>query len=210
MDKSIRLQNIETLRITAMFMILILHSNFVSIGYTTPESLQINPIETILKNIIESFAIIGVNLFILISGYFGISLRLKNTYKFIFQCFFYAVTIYIVFLLLNLTSFNIFYAIKYTITSWLRENWYVSCYLGVLFITPIVNPFFEQDKNSILKGMITFSIVSFILCYFLMVRGSFGGYSICWLVYMYCLGRTIRIFKDNNSKILNYPPPYII
>lgn len=69
-----RLSNIELVRIIAISMILLLH--VVGHGYKA-EGWSVN------------FAMIGVNLFVLISGYFGINFKWKSVLNLIFTVYFY-------------------------------------------------------------------------------------------------------------------------
>ena len=188
-------------------LVLVVHSDFVSLGYPTLEQLFANPLEVTGKNYIESVAIICVNLFVLISGYFGIKIRFDNVFKFLFQCFFFAVLIYAVFLCMGQVKSDVFTIANETIFYWLRKNWFVACYLGLMFIAPIVNPLFEsKDYKTIKYAMLLFSIVVFMQCFFLGVQGAWTDYSICHLIYMYCLGRTLRLYRDKGLAVLNKRP----
>lgn len=190
-----------------MFLVLVVHSDFVSLGYPTLEQLQANPVEVTGKNYVESIAIICVNLFVLISGYFGIRTRFENVFKFLFQCFFFAVLIYVVFVCMGQAKTDVFTMVNETVFYWLRKNWFVACYLGLMFIAPVVNPLFEhRDYKAIKYAMVLFSIVVFVQCFFLGVKGAWTDYSICHLVYMYCLGRTLRLYRDKGVGILNKRP----
>lgn len=85
--KSDRQSNIELLRIISMFFVLVVHSNYmgVSILYNSPYT-----IETFIRFLAEAIAIIGVNCFVLISGYFGIHLNIRKILHFIFIVYFYS------------------------------------------------------------------------------------------------------------------------
>lgn len=65
-----RQSNLELLRIVSMLFIIMLHIGAASIGLPAP--LQTTTSRDIWVLIVESFSIIGVNCFALISGYFGI------------------------------------------------------------------------------------------------------------------------------------------
>ena len=70
--KSDRQSNIELLRIVAMFLILIYHSVFLKNGIPTPEETNSQPVETFFDLFLYASAAVGVNVFVLISGWFGI------------------------------------------------------------------------------------------------------------------------------------------
>lgn len=83
--KKVRQSNIELLRMIAMFMILVIHANMVSLPHPTTDDLLSNTIPTITRYFIESFGIVGVDIFVLISGWFLINTRAKSFYSFFFQ-----------------------------------------------------------------------------------------------------------------------------
>ena len=82
-----RKSNIELLRIVAMLMVLFLHSNFLSLGYVD----KVISVETFWRVMAEQLCIICVNVFVLISGWFGIKSNLKGSFSLLFQVFFYGI-----------------------------------------------------------------------------------------------------------------------
>ena len=83
-----------------MLMVLAVHIDGASLGLPNLRG-NISALDsrTACQLIVESLAIVGVNCFTLISGYFGIKLRLKSIVSYLFQCLFYAVGIYTFFLI---------------------------------------------------------------------------------------------------------------
>lgn len=85
----VRESNIELLRNISMFMILVIHANFVSLPKIEYEELMNNTVPSVTRFFIESFGIVAVNVFVFISGWFGIKTRKKNVLSFIYQILFY-------------------------------------------------------------------------------------------------------------------------
>ena len=81
----VREANFELLRITAMFMILVIHANMISLPKPVCSELFYNPFPVITRYFIESLGIFGVNIFVLISGWFTIKTRSKSFLAFGFQ-----------------------------------------------------------------------------------------------------------------------------
>jgi peptidoglycan/LPS O-acetylase OafA/YrhL len=79
----------ELLRIIAMFMVLVLHSNFAAVGEPTCDIINNNPFSQSLSVLTESFAVVAVDVFILISGWFGIHSSVKGFGNFVFIVIFY-------------------------------------------------------------------------------------------------------------------------
>ena len=92
-----RQSNIELLRLIIMFFVLVLHTNYLSIG--EPHINEISSIEFIIRNFIESFNFIAVIVFVLISGYFSIRLKRESIANYIFIVIFYSVGLRILWLL---------------------------------------------------------------------------------------------------------------
>ena len=78
MEKNNRESNFELLRIITMFMVLILHADFLATGTPTNDDISIFPGKSFVKFFIEALTIIAVNVFVLISGWFGIHFHLKK------------------------------------------------------------------------------------------------------------------------------------
>lgn len=97
-----RQSNMELLRIIAMFFILVLHANYLSLGYPSLDAIISGSFGDLFRVFMQSVAIIAVNLFVLLSGYFRIQVKKKSVLNFLYYCFFYAVVGYILVLLLNI------------------------------------------------------------------------------------------------------------
>ena len=67
-----RQSNIELLRLVAMFLIVVTHTNLFSLGRPKIDVFHTEPVWVSFRFALQSFTYIGVNLFILISGYFSI------------------------------------------------------------------------------------------------------------------------------------------
>lgn len=72
---------------------------------------------TICLIIMNAFVIISVNVFFLISGYFGIKLRAQKMKKLLEEVLFYSVAIYAVCVLIGVESLTFKNILKYTILS---------------------------------------------------------------------------------------------
>lgn len=102
-----RASNFELLRILAMLLILVLHANFLAFRFPTNEAIHSQPLTSLGQVWSEALAIVGVNVFILISGYFGIKARVKGIVSLLFQAFFYTVGVYSTLVLLGLEPFSL-------------------------------------------------------------------------------------------------------
>ena len=80
-------QPFSALRITAMFMVMILHINL-GLGIYEWKETGIKPLSILSIQFFELFSIGSVNAFVLISGWYGLKPSIKRLSSFIFQCLF--------------------------------------------------------------------------------------------------------------------------
>lgn len=66
---------------------MVVHADYYTFGIPTSADVQSSPISGFLSICVENISIICVDVFILISGWFGIHPKFKTILGFIFQCF---------------------------------------------------------------------------------------------------------------------------
>lgn len=86
--KQQRDSNIELLRVVAMLMILTLHTRFEGIEAVYDGIVDANHL---CRFSFQALSIVGVNLFVLISGYFGIRMKASSIINLLFQIVYIAV-----------------------------------------------------------------------------------------------------------------------
>lgn len=190
----VRVSNIELLRVLSMFMVLVVHTNFAVYGLPNSEIINSEPIISFFKFELQSLSIVCVNLFIFISGWFGMKLSIKGLANLLFQCFFFLFGSYIILLLLGLISFSI-----KDVASCLMLNssmWFVKAYLGLYIISPVLNIFIKhssqkQFKNILLSFFIFQSLYGWL---FPGVITFSGGYSTISFIGLYLLARYVRLY----------------
>jgi IS5 family transposase len=102
-----RLSNIELLRIIAMAMVLIIHVGFIGIGIPTEQDIQNAPFPTFNRFLFNNLSIVAVDVFVMISGWFGIHPKFKSATNFLFQVFFFSIIVYSVLIILKVRTINI-------------------------------------------------------------------------------------------------------
>lgn len=134
-----RSSNLELLRIISMFLI-VMHHYAVHGGFQLLEKdLSLNKI---IIQILSGGGQLGVNLFILISGYFLIDseFKINKLLKLIFETFFYSVII----LLFIVSKSNLNIGIKDIIISCLpitySSYWFITCYVVLYLFIDYINP----------------------------------------------------------------------
>lgn len=191
-----RLSNIEMLRIIAMFFILIRHANFYALGMPTIVEAHAHLAQTAFMSFLEIFSGVGVNVFVLISGYFGIRATTKGISKFIFQCLFYSCGIYLLFLSLGIINISV---LGLSECFYLRKiNWFPKAYLCLYILAPVLNSFVENSSEkqlrTVLIGYFIFQTIFGCISdatYFLSL-----GYSTMSFIGLYLLARYVRLYPN--------------
>lgn len=170
----VRQSNIELLRFVSMILIMILHSDFFSIP---------NPI---VRWLFVMGGDLGVNCFILISGYFTIRPKVKSFASFIFQILFFIVIgnlLYIWGGRDSRISLNI-----------LELNWFINSYIALFFFAPVLNAFAEKaTEKEFRMFLITWAIVEFILGYTVDYLRFERGNSFQAFILIYLIARYIKL-----------------
>lgn len=188
-----RQSNIELLRIVSMFFVLILHANFYAIGLSEVQN-DIIPLS--VMSFIQEFSDVGVNVFILISGYFGIHTSRRGILNFVFQCLFYSCGIYILFLGLGIIDISV---LGISECFYLRKiNWFPKAYLCLYILSPVLNIFVEYaTKRQFQIVLISYFIFQTIFgciseaTYFLSL-----GWSAMSFIGLYLLARYVRMYPN--------------
>ncbi len=146
MAKIHRQSNIEVLRIAAMLSIILGHSHFILCPMPQLDTIEQNMFCSIWNVMSRCFNVTcGVNVFIAISGWFGIRYRIEGLGKYIFQVLFILWIVYGVAISLHGAEMNI-KGIKISM-SFYDGYWFVLGYLGLYLISPVLNSFIEHSTK---------------------------------------------------------------
>lgn len=197
----VRESNFELLRIIAMFMVLILHADFQALGAPTRADIISSPIASMLKVFFEMASIVAVNVFILISGWFGIRPSIKGFCKFVFQCLFFSVGIYAVMIAFGFADLSVKGIAKCFALMPDGHYWFITSYIGLFLFSPVLNAFIAAaDKKTfiyVLLGFYTFQTI-----YAFIGGGAdylMKGYSAMSFMGLYLLAAFLRTHLDLNK-----------
>lgn len=152
-----RFSGIELLRIVAMFLVMVVHADFLSLGAPSWGDVMSNPTNAIARILIESLSIVCVNVFVMISGWFGIKFKVRRLAGLIFQVIFFFSLIYIALLLLGYEALTL-KGIAYLFML-LPQNWFVKAYLLLYILSPILNEFCENvERKVFLRVLVGFYV----------------------------------------------------
>lgn len=190
-----RQSNMELLRIIAMFLVLVVHADFWALGGPTAEDFSLNPLSAVTRTIIESISIVCVNVFILISGWFGIKPSLKGFCNFVFQCAFFLFGIYAIMLVTGYAQLS--YKGIAGCLCLTSANWFIRAYVGLYILAPILNTFIDKSsKRTIELFLITFFIFQTIWGWSGAAKFFEQGYSTFSFIGLYILARYTRQYAN--------------
>lgn len=187
-----RQSNMELLRLLAMLLVLVVHADYVSLGIPTAQSYAANPGGTTAKVVVEALALVCVNLFVLISGWFGIRPSWRGFGRFAFQCVYFLGGTYTLCVALGrapldfqglLSAFGI-----------VKAPWFVPAYLGLYILSPLLNAYVERSTARQL-GLTVLALYIFQTLYDCL-GGGLGwinrGYSVFSFLGLYLLAAWLR------------------
>lgn len=182
-------------------MVLVLHADFQALGEPTAEDIVSTPFTSFIKVFLEVASIVAVNVFILISGWFGIKPSKKGLLKFVFQVLFFSLGIYIVMLLVGKKQFLISDFAHCFVQLPGTSYWFIPSYLCLWLFAPVLNSFIVYaDKKTYISVLVAFfafqSVYSFIFngASFLM-----KGYSAMSFMGLYLLAAFCKKHMDLNK-----------
>lgn len=196
-----RLLNIELLRIFAMLLILIWHIN----GHYSQSLQELHPFVKTGLSYISYFIPFHVNLFVLISGYFGIKRRWHSFMQNYVMCVFYSLFLALVVYIISGQISNLGF-MPFSNGLW----WFMAVYMLLALIVPT----FESNIKSLADKEVKTIVAVFL---FIDVYLAYGwenplyynhGYDLVHFITIYLIGVWIRrgglSFLDNlqHSKIL--------
>lgn len=191
-----RQSNIELFRIIAIFCILLVHCFGWMLSLGGVDSLMDAGLGMgITRSLILSATCIGVNCFILISGYFGLRLKGRSLLNIFLILFAFYVGCYLVDAFCFQHHFS-WHQLLRNCFAFSRENWFVQCYLFLMLLSPILNTYVGHTQPKHQLWLII--LLSAVACYFGCIHQSTyfyfsHGYSITSFILVYLIGRYIRI-----------------
>lgn len=142
---NLRQSGIELLRIVAIVMVLVCHANARVLGLPSRAEVFSVPAPSIARMLFGAMAVYGVNIFVMISGWFGIHAKPKGLANLLFEVLFLLWGIYAVFLLTGNATFNM-HDIKVCLAL-TDEYWFVMAYVGLYIFSPVLNAFVEKASK---------------------------------------------------------------
>lgn len=192
-----RNSSFELLRIVAMLFIIALHLWLFVFN---------SPVEYQSKGLqiwgVNSFLYIGANVFILISGYFGIRPKVKSFISLYLCIMFYKGLCYVVDVQYGMFVFSLREFLANTLFCISHSgNWFIEGYVFLYLISPILNVAIDNfDKKTFLMALCLLTVSNLYFGYFWKTEAfNVNGYNGHQFVYLYFIGRYIKLYLNGNK-----------
>ena len=197
----LRQSNMELLRILAMFLVMVVHASFLALGVPTTADCHSNLAGSVAIFMVQSISVVCVNVFVLLSGWFGVHFKTKKILGLFFQAFYFAALILIALLLVGPQENSMNISCLGTLLM-LDGNdyWFIKAYIGLCFLSIFMNAFIEQANEIRLRWVVVLFFIFQTIYGWLSIDGTSwlaGGYSAVSFVGLYLLGRYVRLYRKN-------------
>lgn len=192
-----RNSSIELLRILAML--------FIVLGHYWHGPAEISDVTVTVNKLfmeVTKTGDLGVDIFIIISGYFLINsnFKLNKLIKLIAQVFTYSFLIYLVFVFTGKEPFELKTFITVLFPTTTVQYWFFTAYVVLYLIHPFLNVVLKKlNKKQYLAMLILFVTIWSIIPTFLSGYNFFSS-ELFQLILMYSLGAYLRLYPLSSSK----------
>ena len=192
--------SIELLRIISMIMIMFHHFDYHG-------NFEWNFNEVTLPHLWYDFILmggkVGVDIFVLISGYFLIEnteklFQPKKLLKFWGQVVFYSIMTYLLSVMLRLNAFEIKQLIKVCLPITYPGWWFASTY----FMLYLIHPFLNKLLHGLSKTEYQYLILMMVLCWSIIPTATtqlFESNSLLWFVTLYGIAGYVNLYGGNQK-----------
>lgn len=204
--------SLDLLKILAIFLIVSFHASYKGIPANAVSGM--GSINQILYYTFYHFGELGVNLFMLITGFFLVNSRKVGKDKiisFVLDIYFFSTLSIFMALAMKKYTFHLQDLLPVTFSYY----WYITVYLIIYVLSPFINNFIHSlSKKSFQKLLIAifcvFSIIPTLAGIIVGGTEEFGFYNrFVWLLFMYLVGGYLYIYQKDLA-IMNNSPKKII
>lgn len=158
----------------------------------------------LLMEVLYLTSCIGVNCFVMISGYYLIDkfcFRWKSLMNLWMTTLFYSVILYLVSAFLTGGGINLKELVFSFFPIWSRQYWFISTYMAVMLLAP----FFAILVNNLSKKSYQVMLIIWFVLSFMVPYGSqfAGGQSVMWMFFVFLIAGYIRLYGFFEPIIVN-------
>lgn len=208
-DSMVRSSNFELLRIVSMLLIICGHIILVH------EYNEFGGFSWHVRQMLYPFCAIAVNVFVLISGYFGIKLNYIKLWNLNWMVTFYSVLFLIAMVWMGVHDIVIKKDWMHLFPVVTKRYWFITVYFALCFISPALNKLVESlNEESFRKILITCFCLFValptvgIVLNFPSITGD-AGYGLINFIFLYLMGRYLRLHYKKRVKKQYYLMGYL-
>lgn len=195
-----RQSNLELLRIFSMFLIVMHHFSVHGGIPLVLENQSISP-NLVLGQFFYCFGKVGVNLFVMITGYFLITRlgKLSSFLKLVITTFFYSVTLFLICSVFS-GGGTFFEFIKALLPLTSNQYWFITAYCSLFLLSPLITQILTQLDRKIYAYILVFVAIfaSFIPTFIGAILGKAIFLYYCsdllWFMFIFSLAGFIRLY----------------
>lgn len=191
----------ELLRLVAMLLVMMVHASYRALPKPTPESIGDDAFSAFLQIAVEAFSVVGVNVFVMLSGWYGIRLRWGRLVELLFQVTFFA-----------LLCIGGYYVLTGDVPQgaalsvlMLHEGdyWFVKTYLALYLFSPVLNAFVQtaSQRQMVVTLLSLFAFQWVFGWVFEAAPWLRAGYSLPSFACLYLLARYISVCQPSFAKL---------
>lgn len=186
-NESVRQSNFELLRIVSMVGVLANHTLQCLWNIQMPDITWENTCRMFLMN----WAILAVNCFVMISGYFTIRLSWSGVVRYYLQCVFYMALFAVIPIIINRSVTP--HDITKVVFAASEGDWFVRCYFALMLVSPLLNKALEGIQGKQMRlFLVLMLIVDVYLGYMHQVKEvAPNGFELVNLATIYMIGNFI-------------------
>jgi len=193
-----RRSNFEILRILAMFMVLVLH--YLDKGGILTPLAEPFTVQSYTAYLLESFAIVAVNVYVLITGYFMCesSMKVTRLLQILCQVMWYVILIPVVLVLagqVDISGFTTYDWLRLLFPVHMKHYWFVTSYVILMLFVPFLNMAIKH-----MHRVQHLTATALLIVYQVLPKSVFpvvftdddAGYGPIWLICLYLTAAYIR------------------
>ena len=176
-----------------MLMIILVHANYASLYAPNKNDILIAPLSSFWRIFAEQLCVVGANVFVLISGWFGIKASIKGLLSLLFQVVFWGSFILLLGIVLKLdipihSIAKVFWFGSY--------YWFVIAYVVLYLLSPVLNSFIETvSPRQYLTVLFCLFTAELVYGWIIYSEEFNQGYSVISFVNLYLLARFISLYS---------------
>lgn len=199
--KSFRMANMELLRCVSMMLVVVLH--FLGKGGGLAALTESNmPASGYLAWGLESLAIVAVNVYMLISGYFLVesAFKVSRLLQLLLQIQFYSIGIGLVgaaFGLLPEGGFGIHYLLMLCLPVSMNHYWFMTAYVFMYLFTPLLAAGIKKLSQKQLQTVVVLLVLLFSVVKSIVpgrLEADMQGYDAIWYLCVFTIAAYIRLY----------------